>query len=131
MAEHSAELWARVEEALTADPALQLAVTPSLELMLPEKWRKRTVIWGYGELVKATPLVRNLIAEGRLKHRGEQMLAEHVNRAVLVRAQGSVVVSSQRSPGPIELCRCMIAAAGYVVKPKVTGRPTIGVGVRK
>ena len=127
VAEHTAELWAEVERAMTDDPTLQLAVTPSLELMLPEKWRKRTVVWGYGELLKATPLVRNLIAEGRLRHHGEQMLAEHVNRAVLVRANGSVVVSSQKSPGPIELCRCLIAAAGYVVKPKNAGKPTLGV----
>jgi phage terminase large subunit-like protein len=127
VAEHTADLWAEVEAAMTADPALQLAVTPSLELMLPEKWRKRTIVWGYGELLKATPLVRNLIAEGRLRHRGEQMLAEHVNRAVLVRANGSVVVSSQKSPGPIELCRCLIAAAGYVVKPKNAGKPSLGI----
>jgi phage terminase large subunit-like protein len=130
VAEHSAELWGEVSRLMAEDPTLQLAVTPSLELMLPDKLRKRTVTWGYAELLKATPIVRNLISEGRLVHTGEQMLAEHVNRAVLVRAQGSVVVSSQRSPGPIELCRCMIAAASLVVRPKSNGKPTLGIAAR-
>ena len=66
-----------------------------------------------------------MIADGRLVHTGEAMLAEHVNRAVIVRTQGSVAVSSQKSPGPIELCRTMIWAAALSARPKTSGKPAL------
>jgi len=83
---------------------LKLAITPSIEGHLPEKYRPRKHVVGYGELLKWTGLVRALIAgEGRVKHRGEALLAEHVARAVMVRQAQAVVLSSKRSPGEITL----------------------------
>jgi hypothetical protein len=41
-----------------------------------------------------------MIVEGKVRHRGELALAEHVNRAVLTKTGGGVVLSSQKSPWP-------------------------------
>jgi hypothetical protein len=121
------EMWQRIEEHMTADPKLRLAITPSLDIHTPEKWHGRRLLWGYGELLKYTGLVRSMIVEGMIVHRGEQMLGEHINRAVLARANGTVVLSSQKSPGPIEMARCLVAAAAFVSKAGGTARPAMGV----
>jgi phage terminase large subunit-like protein len=126
VAESSRSMWEQINAAMENDPKLKLAITPGLDLLTPERWAKRRSIWGYAELLKYTGLVRNMITEGILYHTGEQMLAEHVNRAVLVRANGSVVISSQRSPGPIELARCLVAAASMVARPGGGGRAAMG-----
>jgi hypothetical protein len=63
-----------------------------------------------------TPIVRSLVLEERLVHADQQNLAEHVGRAVLIRSQNSMALSSQKSPGPIELARCMVWAAGLAAK---------------
>jgi hypothetical protein len=120
------QMWDKIGEALDADPKLKLAITPSLFLHTPEKYRMRTVQWGYAELLKYTSLVLSLIREGRVKHDGSEMLAEHCNRAVLVAAQGAKVVSTQRSPGPIEAARCMITAAAMVSRPGGAAKPSMG-----
>ena len=122
-----ADLWTRISQALDADPKLTLAITPSLSIHTPEKYQRRKVEWGYGELLKWTNVCRSLIAENKIKHDGGEMLAEHVARAVLVRAQNTMVVSSQRSPGPIEACRCLITATVMVSRPRNTAK--IGFGV--
>jgi hypothetical protein len=121
------DLWVRIGEALEADPKLTLAITPSLAVHTPEKYIRRKQEWGYGELLKWTGICRSLIGENKIKHDGGEMLAEHVARAVLVRAQNTIVVSSQRSPGPIEACRCLIAATVMVSRPASTGRVAFGV----
>lgn len=126
VADNLAQMWTVIGERMAADPSLLLALTPTLEIHTPEGLRKRTQTWGYAELLKFTPLVRNMIREGVLRHTGEELLAEHVNRAVLVRAQGSVVISSQRSPGPIECARCMVVAAALISKPGHSGKPMMG-----
>jgi hypothetical protein len=54
------------------------------------------------------------------------MLAEHVNRAVLVKAENSIVISSQRSPGPIEAARCMVIAAALVSAKPERAKPSMG-----
>ena len=66
-----------------------------------------------------------MILEGRLVHTGEVMLAEHVQRAVAVKVAASLVLSSQRSPGPIELARCMVWAAALASRSMVSGKPMI------
>ena len=43
---------------------------------------------------------------------GTEALAEHVNRAVMVKTNDGAPLSSQKSPGPIELARAMVWAAG-------------------
>jgi hypothetical protein len=74
-----------------------------------------------------TPIVRALVLEERLVHVDQRNLAEHVGRAVLTRSQNSMALSSQKSPGPIELARCMVWAAGLAAKPTSTvRRPMFG-----
>jgi hypothetical protein len=62
--------------------------------------------------------VKQMIAERRVFHTGETMLEEHVGRAVAVRTPGSIAISTAKSPGPVELCRCLIWAAALASKPQ-------------
>ena len=124
VADSSRAMWAEIEKAMTANKQLRLGITPSLDLHTPERLQARRFVWGYAELLKFTGVVRSMIYEGTLEHTGGEMLSEHVNRAVLVRAQGSVVVSSQRSPGAIEMARCLIAAASAVSRPGGSAKPS-------
>lgn len=126
VAESSRGMWDQINTILENDKTLKLAITPGLDIHTPERWLKRRTIWGYAELLRFTQIARSLITEGVLKHTGETMLAEHVSRAVLVRAQGGVVISSQRSPGPIECARCLVIAATMVSRPGSTGRAVMG-----
>ena len=107
------------------DPKIAFAVSPTIELHMPPALAKRYQIVGYGELLRYTPAVKNMIEEKALRHTGEKMLAEHVQRAVAVRSQGSMALSSQRSPGPIELARCMVWAAALAARPTTVGKPMI------
>ena len=76
------EAWAEVNRVMQ-NPLITLAVTPSLEIHTPPDLRRRMQIVGYGELLKFTTLVRNMIFENRLTHTGEISLAEQINRAVM------------------------------------------------
>jgi hypothetical protein len=120
--ESEPQMWDEIARVLT-DPNVQLTITPGLEIHTPFNLKRRTTTFGYGELTKYTDLVRKAITERRVWHLGNLGLAEHVNRAVLVKTNASLVVSSQKSPGPIELCRCMIVAAALASKPTVRMRP--------
>jgi hypothetical protein len=122
VAESETEMWAEIDRLMT-DPQLQLAITPGLELHTPLPLRRRTHTVGYGELIKYTGLVRQAILEGRLWHTGETTLADHVGRAVLAKTNNAVVLSSQKSPGPIELARCMVWAAAEASRPVVKTKP--------
>jgi phage terminase large subunit-like protein len=124
--ESNFDMWHEITRRLEADSKLKLAITPGLYVHTPEKYRQRTTQWGYGELLKFVGLVRSFIIEGRILHTGETMLAEHVNRAVLVKAENSIVISSQRSPGPIEAARCMVVAAALVSAKPASARPSMG-----
>jgi hypothetical protein len=121
-------MWQAIEAALDADPKLSLAITPGLNIHTPERYKRRTIEWGYGEMVKYTGLIRQLILEGKVRHDGGNMLGEHVNRAVLVKAQGGVVISSQRSPGPIECARCLVIGSALVSRPGQTRKAAIAFG---
>jgi hypothetical protein len=66
-----------------------------------------------------------LIVENKVGHRGEASLAEHVERAVMVKHQGSLAVSTTRSPGDITLARCMIWAVALESKPGQIGKPML------
>ena len=123
--ETNRQMWRHIER-LMQDPKLKLAITPTLDLHTPEPLIRRRSLWGYAEMIKYTGLVKSMITEGRLLHTGEEMLAEHVNRATLVRANGAVVLSSQKSPGPIECARCLVAAASLVSRPGQSGRAMMG-----
>jgi phage terminase large subunit-like protein len=124
--ETNRQMWRHIERLMEDNPKLKLAITPTLDLHTPEPLIRRRSLWGYAEMIKYTGLVKSMITEGRLLHTGEEMLAEHVNRATLVKANGSVVLSSQKSPGPIECARCLVAAASLVSRPGQSGRAMIG-----
>ena len=120
--ETEADMWAAIARVMH-NPEVQLLITPTLDIHVPLALRRRTTITGYSELTKYTTLVRSMIHEGRVKHHGESLLADHCSRAVLVKTPTGAVVSSQKSPGPIELCRVMIWAVAQVSKPKQKTKP--------
>jgi hypothetical protein len=122
------DMWIHVNKAMDEDLKLRLAISPALDLHTPEKLERRRQIFGYAEVLKFTGLTRSLILEKRIYHRGEELLATHVNRAVLARANGQVVISSQRSPGPIEAARLLVVAAALVSRPSNTGRAAMAFG---
>jgi phage terminase large subunit-like protein len=123
------KLWQEVER-LMADPALLLALTPSLEIHCPKVLNRRYSVWGYGELLKFTTLVRGMIYEKRVNHHGETVLAEHMNRAVMAKTVQGAALSSQKSAGPIELARASVIAVALASKPVDKGKPFIVVGNR-
>jgi phage terminase large subunit-like protein len=113
---------------LMEDAQVRLAITPSLEAHIPQHLEKRKTIVGYGELLKWTTLTKNLILEGRICHDGEEALASHMNRAVAIKQQHAVALSSKRSPGPIELARLTVFAAGIASRPRMVGKAAMGRG---
>ena len=121
------ELWTELDR-VGSGKTFTIAVTPTLDAHFPLEYSRRKTLFGYGELQRWTPLVKAMISEGRLAHTGEQALAEHMNRAVAVRTQGTTVLSSQRSPGPIELARCAVAAAAIASRAKWKQAPEIVFG---
>jgi phage terminase large subunit-like protein len=122
------EAWQEVRRLLPAGSTL--AVTPSLEIHTPPELRRQMMIVGYAELCKWTGMVRSMIVEGRICHRGDPALADHIARAVAVKTQNGVTLSSQKSPGPIELARCAVWASALATKAKWSARPAMGAGRR-
>lgn len=121
------QMWEEIERVM-ADSSCSLVITPALHLHLPKSLERRSSVIGYGELLKYSGLIQKMIVEGKVRHRGELALAEHVNRAVLTKVGGgNTVLSSQKSPGPIELCRCMAWAIAESSRPKVVGKPMFAV----
>ena len=121
------EMWDKVR-ALIEDKQIAVALTPGLYKISPPEIHRRAHMWGQMEMTQYTAIVRGLIMEGKLTHENQMSLNEHVNRAVAGKAAGgALTITSRKSPGPIEQCRCMIAAAGYTAKPSANVRvPMIG-----
>jgi hypothetical protein len=124
-ADSIAEVWRLVQAEVDRDQTLRLAIIPALEVHCPPAFERRRTIVGYRELLKWTAAVRAMIVEQRLQHNGELLLQQHVERAVLIKHQGSVALSSSRSPGPIEAARCMVWAAAMASRPAATGKPVL------
>ena len=124
IAESITELWDNVQE-LAKDPTIRFALSPTVDATCPSNIERRRVVVGYAELGRFTPLAKNMIAEGRLLHTGEKLLAEHVQRAVAVRTDNTIVLSSKRSPGPIELARTMVWGIGMTARPVHSGKPML------
>jgi phage terminase large subunit-like protein len=122
VAETETDMWLEIDRVM-ATPLTQLLITPTLMLHLPTALQRRTTQVGYAELTKYTSLVRSMIYEKRVAHHGEVLLTEHCARAVLVKTPTGAVLSSQKSPGPIELCRTMVWAVAEVSRPKAANRP--------
>jgi hypothetical protein len=124
-AETQKELLEHLAE-IAKDSAVKFAFSPTIDVLVQSAtFDRRRIVVGYGEILKYTPVVKNMIHEMRLVHTGEAMLSEHVQRAVLVRTQGSIAVSSQKSPGPIELCRTLIWSATLASQNRVTQKPSL------
>lgn len=122
-------LWPLIEAEQAKDKAVQVWITPSLEMVAPDQVRRKASVWGYAELSKATGVVRGLLTEpdSPLGHFGEQLLTEHMNRAVMVRTQGNLfALSSQKSPGPIEAARCAVVGYALVARPAPVRKVAIG-----
>jgi len=120
-------MWAEIERVL-ADDAVQLALTPGFFALCPPELLRRAKDFGQREMTTFTAIVRNMILERRIVHHGQLSLAEQVNRAVAGRSGGTITLSSQKSPGPIEQTRCMVAAAGFAAAPQAKVRkPMLGI----
>jgi hypothetical protein len=120
------EMWAEVERVL-GDQTVQLLIGPTYEMHVPKTLARRTSTAGQKELTKYTGLVKAMIAENKVRHRGERTLAEHVCRAVQIRTSDGVLISSARSPGPIELARCAVLAIAKASRPRIVGKPEFAV----
>jgi hypothetical protein len=119
-----AAAWERIAEQMR-DPSLQLTITPPFEISCPREYDSRRAIVGYRELGRWTQGVRALIVEGRVQHSGEISLIEQTERAVLVRHQQTVALSSARSSGPIEMARAMVFAVAMVSRPANNAKPIV------
>jgi hypothetical protein len=117
-------MWDEVARVM-ADKTVNLAVTPTLEIHLPPELARRAGTVGYGELIKYTSLVRGMIQEGRVVHTGARTLSEHMNRAVGVKTAQGYVLSSQKSPGPIEVARTAVWAIALVSRPQTKQKPML------
>lgn len=116
-----AKCWEEIHR-IAKDTTVRFALTPSIDLHTPATFERRRVIVGYGELLKYTGGVRALINEKMVRHNGNSaMLSEHVMRAVAVKSQAGLALSSQRSPGPIELARCLVWAVALSSRPGNNG----------
>jgi hypothetical protein len=108
------EMWEQIH-AVMKDRSVQLALTPGLAAICPLDLSRRMTMWGYQEINRYTAIVKGMILEGRMAHNGGG------------RTGTSITLTSQKSPGPIEQCRCMVAAAGMAAKPASNVRkPMIG-----
>ena len=119
-----ADCWSAVEEACK-DTATRLLITPAFEMTMPRKFAHRSSTVGNRELMRWTVVARQAIIEGRVRHDGSSLLGQHCDRAVAVKNQGALTLSSLRSPGPIELARCLVFAIAMVNKPVTLGKPMI------
>jgi hypothetical protein len=104
---------------------VKFLISPSIEIHWPMQYEHRTEIVGYGEIARYTAGVRNMIMERNLVHDGSKQLSEHVQRAIAVKAESGIALSSQRSPGEISLARCMVWAAAMASRPQFAGKPII------
>jgi hypothetical protein len=118
-------LWDEVTRILQ-DTSVGLAVTPTLEIHVPPQFARRARTVGYAELLRYTSLVRAMMLEEKVVHRGETSLSEHCARAVLAKSNGQIVLSSQRSPGPIELARCLIWSVALASAPPQKAKAALG-----
>jgi hypothetical protein len=118
------EMWAQIDRVMK-HPGVTLLVTPTLEIHVPPSLQRRYQLTGYAELLRYTSLVRSMILEDKVRHTGNQTLAEHVSRAVGVRTAQGFVLSSQKSPGPIEAARCMVWAVSAVSRPQNKSKPML------
>jgi len=121
------QMWEEVHR-VTDDKTVKLLLTPGLAAICPLDLQRRMDIFGQQEITRYTAIVRGMILEQRLHHAGQMALTEQVQRAVAGRNGATITLASQKSPGPIEQCRCMVAAAGLAARPTAKVRkPQLGI----
>jgi len=115
------ELW---DEIRKQDSKTKLTLTPGLQSVAPLDIQRNSDLWGSREMTQYTAIVRGLILEEKIRHCGQVSLAEHINRAVAGKNRnGTITLTSIRSPGAIELARCAVAATGKVIGTPAKQRP--------
>ena len=119
------EMWDAVALEIEQSPTLKLALVPSIDLHCPPIYAHRKTVVGHREVVKWTGAVRALITEKRISHAGQAQLIDQVERAVAVKHNGVLTLSSTRSPGDISACRAMVFAVALASKPIFANKPTI------
>lgn len=129
-ATNATDMWAEATRVMKAAPQCVLAVTPGLQIHTPPALARRSTTVGQQEIGKWTALVKAMIHEGRLTHGADMPLAEQMARAVAVNISSGPTLSSQKSPGPIELARLVVFAAALASKPRYTARPQFAASSR-
>jgi hypothetical protein len=119
-----ASMWDEIQKVMV-DPKVILLVPPSLQIHVPIGLQRRHQIVGYSELLKYTGLVHKMVKEKRVTHDGSHTLRDHVLRAALVKTVQGVVLSSQKSNGPIEMARCAVWAIALTSKPQNNQKPML------
>ena len=119
------EMWDAVALEIEQSPMLKLALVPSIDLHCPPIYAHRKTVVGHREVVKWTGAVRALITEKRITHSGQAQLIDQVERAVAIKHNGVLTLSSTRSPGDISACRAMVFAVALASKPIFANKPTI------
>jgi hypothetical protein len=119
------EMWEAVALEIEQSPMLKLALVPSIDLHCPPIYAHRKTVVGHREVVKWTGAVRALIVEKRITHAGQAQLIDQVERAVAIKHNGVLTLSSTRSPGDISACRAMVFAVALASKPIFANKPTI------
>jgi len=119
------EMWEYVKTEVEQSPTLKLALVPSIDLHCPTIYAHRKSVVGHREVVKWTGAVRALIVEKRITHSKQAQLIDQVERAVAIKHNGVLTLSSTRSPGDISACRAMVFAVALASKPIFANKPTI------
>jgi hypothetical protein len=122
IAESLRELWAQVDASKKRHKGMTVACGATLDVHLSPALKGSAVLVGQRELQKWTTVVRSMTMSGQVRHTGESLLIEQVNRAVLSKHNGAVAISSARSPGDISLCRAYCWAVAMAGKPKVQNK---------
>jgi hypothetical protein len=73
VADTFSEMLSHVER-LCANPAVKFAITPTVDNHWPLSLERRRIVVGYGEILKFTPSVKNMINEKLLWHDGSTNL---------------------------------------------------------
>ena len=126
----AAQMWTETEDIMRQAPACLLAITPGLQIHTPPNLLRRSTTVGQIEVGKWTALVKAMLVEGRLVHGDDLALKEQMARAVSVNISTGPTLSSQKSPGPIELARLVVFAASLASKPRNRARPEMGLARR-
>ena len=119
------DLWEWVVEELAADKTTRALIGVSLAPTMPHTVERRSSTVGYAESCKWTSAARALIIQGRIRHSGDVQLAEQIGRSVAVPTKDGWVISSRKSPGPVELARCLVWSASVAARPVSASKPAM------